>query len=89
MEHAVLLLIAGVAVAGVAAQWLGWRFRLPSILVLLAFGLAIGPGFGWVKPSRILGEVLSPAIGMAVAIIVFEGGLNLTCASCAVQAPAW
>ena len=77
MEHAILLLIAGVAVAGVAAQWLGWRFRLPSILALLAFGLVIGPVFGWVKPSAILGEVMSPAIGMAVAIIVFEGGLNL------------
>ena len=77
MEHAILLLVAGVAVAGVAAQWLGWRFRIPSILALLAFGLLIGPVFGWVKPSGILGETLRPAIGMAVAIIVFEGGLNL------------
>jgi NhaP-type Na+/H+ or K+/H+ antiporter len=59
------------------AQWLGWRFRLPSILALLCFGLVIGPGFGWVKPSLILGQVMGPAIGMAVAIIVFEGGLNL------------
>ena len=65
------------AVAGVAAQWLGWRFRAPSILALLAFGLVIGPVFGWVKPSVILGETMSPTIGMAVAIIVFEGGLNL------------
>ena len=77
MENAILLLIAGVAVAGVFAQWLGWRFRLPSILALLCFGLVIGPGFGWVKPSLILGPILDPAIGMAVAIIVFEGGLNL------------
>ena len=77
MDHAILLLIAGVAVAGVIAQWLGWRFRVPSILALLAFGLVIGPVFGWVRPSLILGDVMSPAIGMAVAIIVFEGGLNL------------
>ena len=77
MDHAILLLIAGVAVAGVVAQWLGWRLRVPSILALLAFGLVIGPVFGWVRPSTILGEVMSPAIGMAVAIIVFEGGLNL------------
>ncbi len=77
MDHAILLLIAGVAVAGVAAQWLGWRLRVPSILALLAFGLVIGPVFGWVRPSAILGEVMSPGIGMAVAIIVFEGGLNL------------
>ena len=77
MEHAILLLIAGVAVAGVVAQWLGWRLRIPSILVLLGFGLLIGPVFGWVKPAVILGGVMHPAIGMAVAIIVFEGGLNL------------
>lgn len=77
MEHAILLLIAGVAVAGVLAQWFGWRFKVPSILVLLAVGTLIGPAFGWVKPSKILGDVMSPAIGMAVAIIVFEGGLNL------------
>lgn len=77
MEHAILQLVAGVAVAGVAAQWLSWRLHVPSILALLAFGLAIGPVFQWVKPASILGPVMSPAIGMAVAIIVFEGGLNL------------
>ena len=77
MEQAVLALVAGVAVAGVVAQWLGWRFRIPSILALLVFGLLAGPVFGWVKPSAILGDVTRPAIGMAVAIIVFEGGLNL------------
>ncbi len=77
MDHGILLLVAGAAMAGVAAQWIGWRLRIPSILVLLAVGLIAGPGFGWVKPGAILGDVLSPAIGMAVAIIVFEGGLNL------------
>lgn len=77
MEHAILLLVAGVAVAGVVAQWLSWRLRVPSILALLAFGLVIGPVFQWVSPRAILGPVMSPVIGMAVAIIVFEGGLNL------------
>ena len=77
MEHAILLLVAGVAIAGALAQWVGWRFRVPSILVLLGIGLFIGPVTGWVNPGAILGGVLSPAIGMAVAIIVFEGGLNL------------
>lgn len=77
LENSILLLVAGVAVAGVVAQWIGWRFNTPSILVLLAFGLLLGPITGWVKPGDILGHVMSPAIGMAVAIIVFEGGLNL------------
>jgi NhaP-type Na+/H+ or K+/H+ antiporter len=77
MSHSVLLLIVGVAVAGVAAQWLAWRFKIPSILALLTLGLVAGPGLGLIKPAAVLGPVLSPAIGMAVAIIVFEGGLNL------------
>jgi NhaP-type Na+/H+ or K+/H+ antiporter len=77
MSHQVLLLIVGAAVAGVGAQWLGWRLKIPSILALLALGVIAGPVFGWARPAALLGNVLSPAIGMAVAIIVFEGGLNL------------
>ena len=76
MDNAILLLIAGVAIAGVVAQWIGWRFNVPSILALLVFGLLVGPVTGWVRPSHILGDVMRPAIGMVVAIIVFEGGLN-------------
>jgi NhaP-type Na+/H+ or K+/H+ antiporter len=71
------LLIVGVAVAGVVAQWVAWRFHTPSILVLLVLGVILGPLTGWVRPSAVLGGVMEPAIGMAVAIIVFEGGLNL------------
>jgi len=77
MEDTILLLIVGVAVAGVFGQWLGWRLKLPAIIPLLAIGALAGPVAGIVKPSVALGEVMRPAIGMAVAIIVFEGGLNL------------
>ncbi|MEH3121589.1 MAG: S41 family peptidase [Sphingomonas phyllosphaerae] len=67
----------GIAVAGVFGQWLGWRLRLPAIIPLLAIGALLGPIGGLIHPSAALGEVMRPAIGMAVAIIVFEGGLNL------------
>ena len=77
MEDTILLLVVGVAVAGVFGQWLGWRFKVPAIIPLLAIGALAGPIAGIVKPSVALGEVMRPAIGMAVAIIVFEGGLNL------------
>jgi NhaP-type Na+/H+ or K+/H+ antiporter len=40
-------------------------------------GALLGPVGGFIKPSEALGGVMRPAIGMAVAIIVFEGGLNL------------
>ena len=77
METAFLLLTVGIAVAGVLAQWIGYRFRIPSILALLAIGLLIGPLFQLVRPSAVLGNAMRPAIGMTVAVIVFEGGLNL------------
>ena len=77
MEDDILLLIVGVAVAGVVGQWLGWRLKIPAIIPLLVMGALLGPIGGFVPPSAVLGEVMHPAIGMAVAIIVFEGGLNL------------
>ena len=77
MEDTILLLVVGVAVAGVFGQWLGWRFKVPAIIPLLVIGALAGPFAGIVRPSVALGEVMRPAIGMAVAIIVFEGGLNL------------
>ena len=77
MEDTILLLVVGVAVAGVFGQWLGWRLKLPAIIPLLVIGAIAGPIAGVVRPSVALGDVMRPAIGMAVAIIVFEGGLNL------------
>lgn len=77
MEDTILLLVVGVAVAGVFGQWLGWKLKLPAIIPLLAIGALAGPVAGIIRPSVALGEVMRPAIGMAVAIIVFEGGLNL------------
>lgn len=77
MENTILLLIVGIAVAGVFGQWLGWKLSLPAIIPLLVIGALLGPIGGVIRPSAALGEVMRPAIGMAVAIIVFEGGLNL------------
>lgn len=77
MENQIPLLVGGAAVAGVAAQWVGWRFRVPAIIPLLILGALVGPIFGWVKPDAMLGATMRPTIGMVVAIIVFEGGLNL------------
>lgn len=66
-----------VAVLGIGAQWLAWRFRLPAILLLSVAGLVAGPGLGWINPSEQLGALLSPLVGLLVAIILFEGGMNL------------
>lgn len=70
--------VALVGVLGVGAQWLAWRFRLPAIVLMLGVGLLVGPVTGWFLPDRDLGPIYRPLIGVAVAIILFEGGLTLT-----------
>ncbi|ASM74650.1 MULTISPECIES: cation:proton antiporter [Roseobacteraceae] len=69
--------IALVGILGVGAQWLAWRLRLPSIVLMLLAGLLVGPAFGWFIPERDLGEIYKPLISIAVALILFEGGLTL------------
>lgn len=63
--------------AGMVAQSLARHLRLPGIVLLLVAGVALGPdGFGWIQP-RELGDGLYAIVDFAVAIILFEGGLNL------------
>ncbi|MFV0446477.1 MAG: cation:proton antiporter [Planctomycetaceae bacterium] len=79
MDHTqhLLLALAAVLVLGTAAQWIAWKIRLPSILLLLAFGLAAGPLTGLVQPDELLGPLLFPIVSLSVAIILFEGSLSL------------
>ncbi|MCP1169898.1 cation:proton antiporter [Limimaricola sp. ASW11-118] len=66
-----------VGAIGVGSQWVAWRLRLPAIVLMLAAGLVIGPGLGWFVPVRDIGPLVQPMIAIAVAIILFEGGLTL------------
>lgn len=66
-----------VGVFGVGAQWLAWRMRLPAIVIMLAAGLIAGPATGLLNPGRDFGDLLSPLIALAVAVILFEGGFSL------------
>ena len=62
---------------GVGSQWLAWRLRMPAIVLMLVAGLLIGPVTGVFDPSRDIGPLMGPMIAIAVAIILFEGGLTL------------
>lgn len=62
---------------GVGAQWLAWRLRMPAIVLMLGAGLIVGPVLGLFEPARDLGPLMGPMISVAVAIILFEGGLTL------------
>jgi len=77
MEEHLLIAIAGVIVLGIVAQWVAWRLHLPSILVLLVFGFVAGPLTHFIVPDELFGEILFPAVSLAVAIILFEGGMSL------------
>ncbi len=63
--------------AGMFAQALARHLRLPGIVLLLIAGVSLGPdGLGWIQPRQ-LGDGLFAIVDFAVAIILFEGGLNL------------
>ena len=59
------------------AQWIAWRIQVPSIIALLVAGLLLGPVTGVVEPDELLGGTLFPLVSLAVALILFEGGLDL------------
>lgn len=73
----ILSQIAIITFFAILAQWVGWKFKLPSIVFLLISGFIAGPILGWLEPEAMFGDLLSPAISIAVAIILFEGSLNL------------
>ncbi|WP_299563154.1 sodium:proton antiporter [uncultured Sulfitobacter sp.] len=72
-----VLAFALVGALGVGSQWLAWRLRMPSIVLMLLAGLIIGPVLGILDPAAQFGDMLGPIIAIAVAIILFEGGMTL------------
>ena len=71
-----LIYITLVLVLGVIAQWISWRIRMPSILLLLLFGF--GAGHFYIRPDAIIGQdLLFPLVSLSVAVILCEGGLSL------------
>jgi NhaP-type Na+/H+ or K+/H+ antiporter len=72
---------------GIGAQWLAWRLQAPAIVLMALAGLAVGPlwavvfGEALLDPQRVFNgsgkELLRPIVSLAVAVILFEGGLVL------------
>jgi NhaP-type Na+/H+ or K+/H+ antiporter len=75
--HHLTEILALLIVVGIGAQWLGWRLQIPAIVLLSLCGLLIGPVLGILRPSEALGDVYQPLVKLAVAAILFEGGLSL------------
>ncbi len=66
-----------VILIGILSQWVAWKYRMPAIVVMSVAGLLVGPIFGLINPKESMGDLFSPIITFAVAIILFEGSLNL------------
>jgi len=76
MHHQTIEGIVTLIALGAGAQWIAWRLRFPSILVLLVVGFVAGPLTGFFKPDEVLGSLTFPFVSLAAAVVLFEGGLT-------------
>jgi NhaP-type Na+/H+ or K+/H+ antiporter len=64
-------------IAGISAQVVAAYLKVPSIVFLLLFGILIGrENLNLLNPD-LLGNGLEVIVSLSVAVILFEGGLNL------------
>ena len=87
-----MLVLAGIIILGILAQWVAWKLKIPAILPLILIGLLVGPiaaeylsedGTKWIEPiwngtnGLFPGESLFYFVSLAISVILFEGGLTL------------
>jgi NhaP-type Na+/H+ or K+/H+ antiporter len=73
----ITLLFVITVVAGIGAQIFADFCKIPSIVFLLLFGITLGPSVLGVIHPALLGNGLEVIVSLSVALILFEGGLNL------------
>ena len=66
-----------IPIVGVISQWVAWRIRFPSIVILLIGGFLVGPVLGVLDSDAVFGDLLYPLVSLLVSVIVFEGGMSL------------
>lgn len=72
-----LAYLAIVLALGILAQWMAWRLKIPSILLLLLFGFGLSTVTGVSIDDYVEEPTLLAIVGLFVSIILFEGGLTL------------
>ncbi len=75
--ESLMIKITLIGLLGVGAQWIAWRINKPAIALMLFAGIIAGPILGILDPEQDFGELLEPMVKLAVAVILFEGGLSL------------
>ncbi|MBE9095570.1 sodium:proton antiporter [Tychonema sp. LEGE 07203] len=77
ISFSITLLMVMTVICGISAQVLAAYLKVPAIVFLLLFGILAGPDcLGLLQPS-LLGSGLEVMVSLCVALILFEGGLNL------------
>src|SRR5699024_3846006 len=77
MDLSMLIVIMLIGLLGIGSQWIAWKYSLPAIVIMSIAGLLVGPVLGLMNPEEDFGNLYDPIISVAVAIILFEGSLNL------------
>ncbi len=70
-----LIFYTAVLFLGIGAQWLAWKLKTPSILLLLATGFVAGQFYD--QSAIVEQKTLFAIVSLAVGIIMLEGGLTL------------
>ncbi len=78
--------IGGVILIGFFANLLFRVTKIPSVLLLIAIGVVLGPVTGWITSASLI--TIAPFFGtLALLVILFEGGLGLDIETVIRQAP--
>jgi NhaP-type Na+/H+ or K+/H+ antiporter len=69
-----IVLTLGLAVA---CQIIAAKIRSPAIVLLLPVGFVAGALTTVINPDKIFGAAFPPLVSLAVAVVLFDGGLDL------------
>lgn len=73
----IIVALAAIVVLAIGCEVVADKIGIPQILLLLAVGFAAGAPSWGLNPDVLLGDLLFPFISLAVAVILFEGGMSL------------
>ena len=76
-QNQVVLGIALIFAVATVCQVMAPRLRVPSLVLLLPAGFVLGIFVPGANPMGILGTAFSPVVDLVVAIILFQGGIEL------------
>jgi NhaP-type Na+/H+ or K+/H+ antiporter len=61
----------------VACQVIAAKIRSPAIVLLLPVGFVAGALTTVINPDKLFGAAFPPLVSLAVAVVLFDGGLDL------------